>query len=230
MIYCISDIHGEYGLFRYLLEKINFSENDTLIILGDMIDKGKNSVEVLRYAFSKPNIKVILGNHEYEFLKYYDSVMKENISNDYEKVLEKLQSYFKDDGHLLTWDIVDKLESLPLYLEFDNFICVHAGVPLDNDGKMKPLEKARTEEIVYDRTFKDYKCPVSSKCIIYGHTPVRYINGNDRFIYYPRNENENKQINDYHKIHIDTGVYLSDVLGCLCIDNCKGYYFKKTYK
>ena len=43
MIYVVSDIHAQYDLFRRLLDKIKFSDNDTLISCGDIIDKGKDS-------------------------------------------------------------------------------------------------------------------------------------------------------------------------------------------
>ena len=71
MTYVISDVHGEYHLFIKLLEKINFSNSDTLIICGDVVDKGLDSVKLLQYVLSKSNIKMIIGNHEYDFLKKY---------------------------------------------------------------------------------------------------------------------------------------------------------------
>ena len=51
MIYCISDVHGEYELFQKLIEKINFSNNDKMYICGDIIDKGINSIELAKYIF-----------------------------------------------------------------------------------------------------------------------------------------------------------------------------------
>ena len=43
MIYVVSDIHARYDLFRRLLDRIKFSNSDTLISCGDIIDKGKDS-------------------------------------------------------------------------------------------------------------------------------------------------------------------------------------------
>lgn len=43
MDYCISDIHGYYGLFCRLLDKIRFGDKDKLYVLGDIIDKGQDS-------------------------------------------------------------------------------------------------------------------------------------------------------------------------------------------
>ena len=50
MRYVISDIHGEYGLFIELLKKIRFSKNDQMIIVGDIFDKGPNSIQLLKFV------------------------------------------------------------------------------------------------------------------------------------------------------------------------------------
>ena len=73
MIYVTSDIHGQYDSFKKLLEKINFNDNDTLYILGDIIDRGPQIIEIIRKVISTPNIVMVLGNHEDMFLNYYDS-------------------------------------------------------------------------------------------------------------------------------------------------------------
>lgn len=227
MTYCISDIHGEYELFLELMNKIAFTKSDTLIVLGDLIDKGMDSVRLLKVLLAHPNCKVILGNHEYDFLKFYWGAMRQAGDN-YEKVLDKLQNYFPHDKRRLTWEIMDMLEGLPAYFEFDNFICAHSGVPLDVNDKVTDLSKATIEQLVYDRGFKDRRViPQESKCVIYGHTPTRYLTNRDEIIFYSRSGNLTGKISDYYKIHIDTGVYLSGVLGCLRIDDCKTFYVKK---
>ena len=61
MIYLISDIHGEYDLFIKLLRKIDFSSDDEMIICGDIIDKGQDSVKLLKLIKSMPNFRFISG-------------------------------------------------------------------------------------------------------------------------------------------------------------------------
>ena len=46
MTYAISDIHGCYEEYIKLLEKINFSEDDTLYILGDICDRGEKPMDL----------------------------------------------------------------------------------------------------------------------------------------------------------------------------------------
>jgi serine/threonine protein phosphatase 1 len=64
----MSDIHGCYDEFMRMLEKISFSDNDTLIIAGDYIDRGTKSYEMLRWIETKPgNVILLMGNHDKEF-------------------------------------------------------------------------------------------------------------------------------------------------------------------
>ena len=227
MTYIVSDIHGEYHLFMKLLEKINFSNSDTLIICGDVVDKGLDSVKLLGYVLSKPNIKMIIGNHEYEFLKKYWALMQNANPNEFDKVLVKLKEYFVGDGYLLDWDIIDALESLPFFIEEKDFICVHAGVPLDETNNIILLDGARCEDLVYDRNFKEPNViPNTEKCIFYGHTPTSYLINKPEIIAYPKNNNPSS-IKDYYKIHLDLGVWLHGVLGCFCVETCNAYYVEK---
>lgn len=64
MIYCMSDIHGELDRFKAMLELINFSSDDTLYIIGDVIDRHPGGVEILKIIKDKPNMFMLLGNHE----------------------------------------------------------------------------------------------------------------------------------------------------------------------
>ena len=229
MTYCISDIHGEYELFMRLLEKIKFSNTDRLIVCGDFIDKGTASVRLAKTIFSLPNAHCIMGNHEYMFLKYYRAQMDSAISN-FNAVLSNLQEYFPEDGKLLDWDTVDMLVDLPYYVEEKDFICVHAGVPMDHKGRILTLSSASPEELVYDRRFKEPGVlPQNGKCVLFGHTPTTYILPEPKILIYPRSADfqDNRSIANITKVHLDTGASLSGVLGCFCIDTCRAAYATK---
>lgn len=230
MIYCVSDIHGEYELFLRLLDKINFSDGDRLIVCGDIIDKGRDSVKLAKHIFGMPNAECIAGNHEYTFLKYYWALMKES-PDDFDALLKKLQTYFPYDGNLLDWETVDVFDNMPFYLEEKNFICVHAGLPLDSESRVLPVGNASREQLVYDRVFKDKTViPKGGKCVLFGHTPTSYICGESKILAY-RRENMafgGRNIRDYCKIHLDTGTWLHGVLGCFRIDDCAAFYVKKS--
>ena len=52
MYYVISDIHGDYESFYKMLHQINFSSDDYLYILGDIVDKGQDNLRLLQYVRS----------------------------------------------------------------------------------------------------------------------------------------------------------------------------------
>ena len=60
MIYCMSDIHGEIDRFHEMLQLIQFSEEDILYILGDVIDRKPSGVDILREIMDTPNIIMLL--------------------------------------------------------------------------------------------------------------------------------------------------------------------------
>ena len=62
--YACSDIHGQYQLYKNMIEGIGLKEDDHLYILGDMIDRGPQSIEIIRDVMSRPNVTCLLGNHE----------------------------------------------------------------------------------------------------------------------------------------------------------------------
>lgn len=230
MIYCISDIHGEYELFVRLMDKIAFSASDELYVCGDIIDKGDESVRLAKLLFAMSNVHCVMGNHEHAFLRYYTHLMECEETENYDNVLQKLQSYIPGDGCLLDWETVDKFESLPYYIDTEKFICVHAGVPLDKDKRMLPIEKATPEQLIYDRTFKEPKAETGAeKCIFFGHTPTSYIAGKADILAYQRQGKAGNIIDDYYKVHLDTGTTLNGVIGCFCVDTCRDIYVKKEF-
>ena len=64
MIYCMSDLHGEMDRFLAMLELIQFSDTDTLYVLGDVIDRNKQGITLLQDIMQRPNVVFLKGNHE----------------------------------------------------------------------------------------------------------------------------------------------------------------------
>jgi len=233
MRYFISDIHGEYDLFLKLLDKIGFSDGDTMYILGDMTDKGEQSVRLVDFVRQTPNMTAILGNHEFAFVKYYHGLMRSFQSgDDADAVLDKLREYFpRRDGEKLSWDTVDYIESLPYYIESDGYVCVHAGVETDERGIILPMNKQLPEVMVYSRDFKEkyYELSPFNKTVLFGHTPCSYENGTGRFIKTVKTGILNPGVlTDYSKIRLDCGVYLTNVLGTLRMEDMREFYVEKT--
>ena len=65
MIYAMSDLHGCYYKYIKMLEKINFSNNDTLYILGDVVDRGPDGIKILQDVINnRIKVSILRGNHE----------------------------------------------------------------------------------------------------------------------------------------------------------------------
>lgn len=64
MVYVMSDVHGQLGMFESMLSEICFSEDDVLYVLGDVIDRGEYGVEILQRIMISSNMRLIRGNHE----------------------------------------------------------------------------------------------------------------------------------------------------------------------
>lgn len=230
MRYVMSDLHGEYDLFVALMKKIGFSPSDELYVCGDIIEKGKDGIKLAKLILSMPNAHPIMGNHEDAFIQYYNFLMRE-CDGDYDRVLATLRQDINGgvgDGHLLDWDIVDKIEALPYYIETEDFICIHAGLSLTKEGEIPPLSTVSTEELIANRRFKERDIiPKSSKCVFFGHTATSAICDEDKIIAHRRKKAGYGDIRDYAKIHLDTCTMISGVLGCFCIDTCLAHYVKR---
>lgn len=223
----MADVHGHYDLFCRLMDEIGFSDDDRLYVMGDVIEKGPDSIRLAKLLFSMPNVTAIVGNHEHVFLNYYHGLMQQ--TEDYDEVLDKLKGYFTD-GELLDWDIVDQFDALPYYVETDRFIGVHAGLPV-RDGILVPPEKTSVNHLVYDRIFKGPDVlPEGGKCVFFGHTPTWYLTGGaNEILMYPRDgaPADSRDIADYCKVHLDTDTYLTGVLGCVAVDTCERFYVRR---
>ena len=64
MYYVMSDIHGEYDKFLEMLDKIKLQDEDTLYILGNVVDYGDEPMELLNEMADRPNVYPVIGNHD----------------------------------------------------------------------------------------------------------------------------------------------------------------------
>ena len=93
-VYAISDIHNDADGFIEMLKVIDFSDDDTLIIDGDIFDRGDKPVELYFEILKHSNIYVIQGNHDVWvkreiFEKYANEQVGEYISYNTVSILEQ---------------------------------------------------------------------------------------------------------------------------------------------
>ena len=89
MIYVTSDIHGDFDRFLKLLQDINFSSNDKMYVLGDVIYRIDKSFKLMKYIMDTPNMYMLLGNHEKLFLEIMDIVDNEYVLNISKDIMNK---------------------------------------------------------------------------------------------------------------------------------------------
>jgi serine/threonine protein phosphatase 1 len=80
MTYVCSDIHGCYEKYLKLLEQIKFNKSDTLYILGDVLNReGNGGIDILQDIMDRPNVTLILGNHEEIALEGFEFLMNAQV-------------------------------------------------------------------------------------------------------------------------------------------------------
>ena len=163
--YVMSDIHGEADRFHAMLKKINFSEKDTLIILGDIIDRGPDGIALLLEIMDMPNVIVLLGNHEHMMLQYLSpdatgvEIRRWNKNGNTPTLMEYLRLKAKVQRKIL-----DFLRTRPTHME------------LEIEGKRFYLVHAWPGESVHDEVWHrpeiDAPNPKLGYLVIIGHTKV----------------------------------------------------------
>ena len=72
--YVMSDVHGLKNRYDAMLKALALKEEDTLYILGDVIDRGRDGIAILLDIMNRDNVHMLLGNHEYMMKQYYEAV------------------------------------------------------------------------------------------------------------------------------------------------------------
>jgi serine/threonine protein phosphatase 1 len=165
----IGDIHGCLVALNTIEKVIGFNASDTIIALGDYIDRGNDSMGVLDWMLSaskKYNLITLLGNHEQMMQEalncpeaYYFWIMNGGDNT--------LDSFNKTSIDGIPKDYWEFIKSCKLFHETDSHIFVHAGL----EPSLPPAEQ-KSDVLCWLR-FRDLKPHVSSKMVICGHTPQR---------------------------------------------------------
>ncbi len=116
----IGDVHGCWLTLERLLERIGWQpDRDELWMVGDLVNRGPSSLEVLRWAFAnRDRLKVVLGNHDLHLLSRAAGLTGAKKEDTLDEVLAA-----PDRDELLRW-----LRTRPLIHHFGPFVMVHAGL------------------------------------------------------------------------------------------------------
>lgn len=200
-IIAMSDIHGHLDNMVQLLRKVNYSRDDILVIVGDLIDKGPDSLQTLRYVMdlSKNNqVYVSQGNvdvHRAQVLcdetegssrRFADFVHWLQGHWGCGLILDMLEALGLSADHLTPENAgayrerlcehfapeIAFLNGLHTILDMGSYIFVHGGIPTDHLDRL--TETDRYQWLKNDRFLeKGYRF---SRCVVVGHWPVSLYN------------------------------------------------------
>ena len=159
--YVIGDIHGCFDQFTKLLKKINYKKDkDKLILLGDLVNRGPDSLSVINHCMADSSIITVLGNHDL-YLLYLLSI---------DKATGSLKEVVEADRNkqIFKW-----LLKMPLMLEIvdevtgNSFLITHAGIP-------EIWSSEKTKELASEVTSLLQKNPLKVLQSMWGDNPNQW--------------------------------------------------------
>lgn len=183
--FVIGDVHGKATMLENLLKK--WDKKSQLIFLGDLIDRGEDSLSVLKRVkkLTEEGAICISGNHEYMFLswldnpqKYYDHYRRNGGDTTINSLLGRPLNASVDgieDAQRIeieAADLVAFIRQMPFVVETDTYIFVHAGLDLSLDNWR---DTTNYQKVWIRQPFHQVHNS-TGKTIIFGHTPTFYLN------------------------------------------------------
>lgn len=183
-LFIVSDIHGMYPQFKQMLE--HWDKESQLVILGDMIDRGKFSYEVVQEIMQlqvtyPEKVVVLKGNHEDMLMYVLDGKMKDPTPFLENGGKEFLQSFIANSDELTTEQCIellktnfeqemDFLRNAKRFYQIGNLLITHAGFESAKDN----WQDTAPENFLWIR--EHYKKANTTGLInIFGHTPTRNL-------------------------------------------------------
>jgi serine/threonine protein phosphatase 1 len=169
--FVIPDIHGCALTFRCLLEDvIRLEQSDAIYLLGDTIDRGPRSREVLdtirRLQVNGYDIQSLRGNHEDMFLKSC-----RDRTNFYLWIQnggrETLKSFGVEDSCEIPRLFRHLMENFPFFIELEEYILVHGGL---NFTISDPFTDK--EAMIWSRNTQVFKGLIGGRKLVSGHTTL----------------------------------------------------------
>lgn len=178
--FIIGDIHGRSAKLTKILSYIkgDLGKDDIIIFLGDYIDRGPSSFEVIERLIelsASYRTVFLTGNHEDMFIRFvnrgdnYYNYIRNGGMFTIKSYIKNLNAFSIPESHKGFYN------SLRLYYESDDFIAVHAGL----NPEVMCLEDQKRYDLIWIRE-EFYHSPRRwDKTVIFGHTPTPYLNNSD---------------------------------------------------
>lgn len=229
MTYVVSDLHGAAEKFERLLRKIRFTDNDVMYVLGDIVDYGEGSIDLLCDLSMRFNIIPIVGDHDLraqKLLSALDEMLRTGEMPSDPTVVSEMTEWIRDGGQPtmegfkkldddMKEGVLEYLADMSLYEELEvkgkKYLLLHAGIA-DFDPAT-PMEDYMPEDLVHEaldpetRYFEDVT-------VIAGHVPTYEID----------NASRGKIMYGNGSILIDCGAAFDEPLACLRLEDGEEFY------
>ena len=200
--FAIGDIHGcAKTAKKLLLDELKITKEDKIYFLGDYIDRGSGSKEVIDFILQLKNenynINTLRGNHEQLFM-------------DSDKSFTDFQNWIANGGvaTLESFEISRYTElddvyknffnETKFYFEKDGFIFVHAGFDFSNENFLEDFDS-----MIWIRNMKVDRKKIGNKIIVHGHTPTPL----------EKVKKNLSSVKEKSSLNIDTGCVMKDYNG-----------------
>ena len=225
MIYVMSDLHGCYEAYIAMLKKIRFSAEDTLYILGDVVDRGPSGIKILLDMMERKNVIPLLGNHDYTAKRLLEALFLEGQKYHEDKLVDALKAWTSDGGDatlkefaaLKSDEKIKVLKYLNAFLIYEEIetggVQYFLSHTVPEKEKMQEFETCKWQDFTLGEP--DYELQYfDDLTIVTGHTPTGLIEEKCNGKIYQKNGH----------IAVDCGAVFGGKLGCICLDTLEKFY------
>lgn len=219
----MSDLHGCYDKYISMINKIMLKEEDTLYVLGDILDRGPNGLKIALDIAKRKNVVLIRGNHDQqaailltnlyllqndEMADKYGPIYTEWLSDGGDSTMREFLELNEREQKTAVNVIRNALVSKELEINGINYLLAHTVPEIE---KIESYGNWTLDDYIMGEP--DYE-EVYFSVIITGHTPTGLIDKNSKGKIWKKNNH----------IAIDCGVVFGFGLGCLCLDTMEEVY------
>lgn len=231
-VYAVADLHGRYDLFQMIKDFIQ--PEDTVYVLGDCGDRGKDGWEIIKEVYENPQFIYLKGNHE-------DMLVEAMATGDkslcyYNGGRSTYEAWRYKDGRDVSW--IKKLRELPAEATYVNtqgktIIMCHAGYTPHKDDE----DYRDEQDLLWDRYHFNamWDMDYEDSFMVHGHTPIPYM---DEYLYDMHCDvkldgevspgvmwysPDDKGVN--HKCNIDCGAFFTGHTALLNLDTFEQHVF-----
>lgn len=188
-VYVCSDLHGLKDRFDAILAFLK--KEDTLYVLGDVIDRGKDGIAILQEIRKNEQVHLLLGNHEFmmkqnyeaeqgKFDQYEASTLKSRWKQNHCSATKWTFEHLPEVEQQAILQYLDTLQVAITNLEVNGqvYYLVHGcPQPIKKEGSLTQEDIVAQEEEIESYVWNRIEFPgdfFSDRCVIVGHTPTLY--------------------------------------------------------